>query len=723
MMGVFDFDSNENDKSEEGNPDQQGSSTVKRSNVALQGLTPRIIKEIFARIAQSPSNLEFTVKVSFMEIYMEKIRDLLYPSSDNLPIHEDKRGVYVKGIKEVYVSSLMETMEVLKIGTENRVVSSTNMNEQSSRSHSIFLISVFQKDTETGKGKVGKVYLVDLAGSEKVGKTGATGQTLEEAKKINKSLTALGMVINALTDSKSSHIPYRDSKLTRILQESLGGNSKTTLVINCSPSSFNDSETISTLRFGSRAKSIKNAATVNVELNPDELKSLLKKANLRIEKLKEHIKTLEEEVQRWRNGESVEASNAISLQLVDTAVSASIATIPSVLASPDSSTKTLEEEEFLRRENELSDLLSEKESLIDNLQQQVDSLQSQLTLLKDKEERSSKELKEVSEELNSVKLKLENISLEKKDFELTIESLKEENLKLSKENETTLDELTKLKLVQTEAKIDTIATPEKEVIKKDRTEQMMREMKSLSVENRLGPEIREQVQLDNLKADNESLSKEVKRLEDKNLKLEEELAELLDNAIDGEVSKQKNEENIKRFMAAIEQDYQEKFKSLEMQYKKELDVKRKAELSNVKVDTDDPVKLKQMIGQQVKDFNEIKTSLMKDLQNRCQKVVELEILLDETTEKYESELRKSNIKTYQKKLSLLERNLEQLTKSHKHQVELNSTLQRNLAIAEKKILNRNERIADLERVFMDLTKKMQTEQLEYLNSSSHLLIC
>jgi kinesin family protein 5 len=114
---------------------------------------------------------------------------------------------------------------------------------------------------------------------------------------------------------------------------------------------------------------------------------------------------------------------------------------------------------------------------------------------------------------------------------------------------------------------------------------------------------------------------------------------------------------------------------------------------------------------------------MKDLQNRCQKVVELEILLDETTEKYESELRKSNIKTYQKKLSLLERNLEQLTKSHKHQVELNSTLQRNLAIAEKKILNRNERIADLERVFMDLTKKMQTEQLEYLNSSSRILIC
>lgn len=126
------------------------------------------------------------------------------------------------------------------------------MNAESSRSHSIFILTISQKNTINGTTKTGKLYLVDLAGSEKVGKTGATGQTLEEAKKINKSLTTLGMVINALTDGKSHHIPYRDSKLTRILQESLGGNSRTTLIINASPSSFNDAETMSTLRFGVR---------------------------------------------------------------------------------------------------------------------------------------------------------------------------------------------------------------------------------------------------------------------------------------------------------------------------------------------------------------------------------------------------------------------------------------------------------------------------------------
>lgn len=223
-----------------------------------KGITPRIVEQIFSSIMSSPPTIEYTVRVSYMEIYMERIRDLLAPQNDNLPVHEEKnRGVYVKGLLEIYVSSVEEVFEVMKRGGAARAVAATNMNQESSRSHSIFVITVTQKNLETGSMKSGQLFLVDLAGSEKVGKTGASGQTLEEAKKINKSLSALGMVINALTDGKSSHIPYRDSKLTRILQESLGGNSRTTLIINCSPSSYNDAETLSTLRFGMRAKSIR----------------------------------------------------------------------------------------------------------------------------------------------------------------------------------------------------------------------------------------------------------------------------------------------------------------------------------------------------------------------------------------------------------------------------------------------------------------------------------
>ena len=139
-------------------------------------------------------------------------------------------------------------------GNDIRAVSSTNMNENSSRSHSIFIMTVIMNNITEKSAKSGKLYLVDLAGSEKISKTGVEGSRLEEAKNINGSLTALGKVINALTDGKSGHVPYRESKLTRVLQESLGGNTKTCLIITCSPSDFNDAESLSTVRFGNRAK-------------------------------------------------------------------------------------------------------------------------------------------------------------------------------------------------------------------------------------------------------------------------------------------------------------------------------------------------------------------------------------------------------------------------------------------------------------------------------------
>jgi kinesin family member 5 len=165
----------------------------------------------------------------------------------------------------------------MRQGNQNRSIAATNMNAESSRSHSIFIMTVTQNNLDDLSQKTGQLYLVDLAGSEKISKTGAAGQVLEEAKMINKSLSTLGMVIHALTDKKSTHIPYRDSKLTRILSESLGGNSKTCLVVTCSPHPYNDLETLSTLRFGSRARSIKNKPKVNREYTVGELKKLYEK--------------------------------------------------------------------------------------------------------------------------------------------------------------------------------------------------------------------------------------------------------------------------------------------------------------------------------------------------------------------------------------------------------------------------------------------------------------
>jgi kinesin family member 5 len=195
-------------------------------------------------------------------VYCEKIRDLLNPASDNLKMREDKNeGFFIQDVSEVFCVDKDSIIRVIETGKAHRATSPTLMNAESSRSHSILSILITQKVESTGRNRKGKIYLVDLAGSEKVSKTGAKGARLEEAKNINRSLTTLGMVINALCDG-SAHIPYRDSKLSRILQDSLGGNSKTTLIICCAPEERHSAETITTLRFGERAKKIKNNAKV-----------------------------------------------------------------------------------------------------------------------------------------------------------------------------------------------------------------------------------------------------------------------------------------------------------------------------------------------------------------------------------------------------------------------------------------------------------------------------
>ena len=268
------------------------------SNENNKGIIPRMIKHVFDYIHEQNSSSEFMLKVSMIEIYQEKIRDLLDISRVNLPIRQDSiKGIYVDGCSERYVGCPRDVLNALELGANNRVQAATNMNEHSSRSHSIFILTINQTNKKEGFSKIGKLYLVDLAGSEKISKSGATGFTIKEAEKINLSLTTLGRVIYNLTDGKSQHVPYRESKLTRVLQESLGGNSKTCLIITCSPSIYNESETLSTLRFGERAKKIKNKPKINKEVTVAELQKLiaqlkenLKKANARITQLENYIK-------------------------------------------------------------------------------------------------------------------------------------------------------------------------------------------------------------------------------------------------------------------------------------------------------------------------------------------------------------------------------------------------------------------------------------------------
>ena len=252
-----------------------------RDLVASAGVTPRVIFDIFDSIEKSPAEMQYTLEVTMVEIYMEKVRDLLDPSPEkaNLSIMTIDGQPVVVGATRQQIGSHSELFALLKRGNEARIVASTAMNDVSSRSHSIFSLKLTTLDARVGTRTQSILHLCDLAGSESVGKTNVGGLQLAEAGMINKSLCTLALVINKLTDTRKgagdAHIPYSSSMLTRILRASLGGNSKTALILTASPAEFNSQETLSTLRFGLRAKTIKQTAVLNVERTPAELRKTL----------------------------------------------------------------------------------------------------------------------------------------------------------------------------------------------------------------------------------------------------------------------------------------------------------------------------------------------------------------------------------------------------------------------------------------------------------------
>ncbi|GAW10320.1 kinesin heavy chain [Lentinula edodes] len=781
----------------------------------LKGIIPRITEQIFQSIVESDAHLEYMVKVSYMEIYLEKIRDLLAPQNDNLQVHEEKsKGVYVKNLSDYYVSSAREVYEIMRTGGAARVVSSTNMNAESSRSHSIFLITILQRNTESGAAKTGNLYLVDLAGSEKVGKTGASGQTLEEAKKINKSLSALGMVINALTDPKVKYIPYRDSKLTRILQESLGGNSRTTLIINCSPSSYNESETLSTLRFGIRAKSIKNSARVNAELSPAELKNLLTKAQSSNTGYQKYIAALEAELAIWRSGSQVEESEWATSAKAGAPASAapSTAAAPKAPTSPTPSTTASsrsmtpinpaieglrselgsrpqtptvlglekdEREDFLRRENELSDALAEKESALVTADKLVKELKEELTFLKEQEATVNKENKSMSSQLNELRLQVERLDYDNKEGVITIDILKEQNVDAKSELEELKKQISELKVSQKDA-----STEDKEKRKQEKMALMMAKFDAQGTFSEKDEQLRSLLaKLDTIDTDgsaltsddltairrqltegqslvrdtidrlrqsqeeNELITRRRDELESRVATLETEYEELLEKTIhDEETSNVDLAESMADFKNKLEAQYAAKRDAHASEVS---DLKQQIELKanevrtlNASIDSlksvneelkrafavtsagieggknlaesaQDLERTRKAINVQLAEFDGVKKSLMRDLQNRCEKVVELEIQLDEIKEQYNNVIRNSNSKAQQKKMAFLERNLEQLTVVQKQLVDQNSTLKKEAGIAERKLLARNERIQNLEALLQDADRRLSVQNQKF----------
>ncbi|KAL8096263.1 hypothetical protein AgCh_037283 [Apium graveolens] len=274
------------------------------------GIIHQAVNDVFRNI-QMITDREFLIRVSYMEIYNEEINDLFSVENNKLPIHESlERGIFVAGLREEIVNSAEQVFDLIQSGEVNRHFGETNMNVRSSRSHTIFRMVIESKGNDSSSNfddaiRVSVLNLVDLAGSERIAKTGAGGVRLKEGKYINKSLMVLGNVINKLSDSakQRGHIPYRDSKLTRILQPALGGNAKTSIICTVAPEEVHIEETKGTLQFASRAKRITNRVQVN-EILTDA--ALLKRQKLEIEELRNklqgsHAGVLEQEVLKLRN--------------------------------------------------------------------------------------------------------------------------------------------------------------------------------------------------------------------------------------------------------------------------------------------------------------------------------------------------------------------------------------------------------------------------------------
>ncbi|CAJ1059787.1 kinesin-like protein KIF1A isoform X18 [Xyrichtys novacula] len=285
-----------------------------------QGIIPLLCEDLFTKINDNTDNsMSYSVEVSYMEIYCERVRDLLNPKNKgNLRVREHPlMGPYVEDLSKLAVTSYNDIQDLMDSGNKARTVAATNMNETSSRSHAVFNIIFTQKrhdaETDNTSEKVSKISLVDLAGSERADSTGAKGTRLKEGANINKSLTTLGKVISALAEVDSgsnknkkkkkveSFIPYRDSVLTWLLRENLGGNSRTAMVAALSPADINYDETLSTLRYADRAKQIRCNAVINEDPN-----------NRLVRELKEEVSRLKELLYAQGLGDIIEMTNAMT---------------------------------------------------------------------------------------------------------------------------------------------------------------------------------------------------------------------------------------------------------------------------------------------------------------------------------------------------------------------------------------------------------------------------
>ena len=440
-----------------------------RAVAEMRGIIPNSFAHIFGAIAKAEGETRFLVRVSYLEIYNEEVRDLLgKDQTQRLEVKERPDvGVYVKDLSAFVVNTADDMDRIMTIGNKNRAVGATNMNAHSSRSHAIFSVTIecSEKGIDGNQHvRMGKLHLVDLAGSERQTKTGATGQRLKEATKINLSLSTLGNVISALVDGKSSHIPYRNSKLTRLLQDSLGGNSKTVMIANIGPADYNYDETISTLRYANRAKNIKNKA----KINEDPKDALLRQFQEEIKELKKQLEegiTNEDDISD-EDAEIIEKDGKKYKSKKDKR-KVSKEKMSEIQQKIEEDRKLLEEKKDLEEEqrNKIKESLDEKESELKKYQEEMDQLSQKLAAIEKKIIVGGENLLEKAEEqerlLEESASELEKRKQHEEELRKALEEKEQERLDIEEKYSSLQEEITgktkKLKkcwMMYTQAKIE-----------------------------------------------------------------------------------------------------------------------------------------------------------------------------------------------------------------------------------------------------------------------------
>ena len=378
------------------------------------GIIPRMICTVFDYIDLAEEKIEFLIKVSFFDIYMEKIFDLLNPLGNDLKLKKGKKGVYIDNLREVFTTCDFDIHELIRVGLKNKINRDNLHPGRTNASHTIFSLTIQQTASEH-ICKIGKLYLVDLAGSEKIHSD--TPTNADRQKSVYTSLTNLGIVINALAEKNNSFIPYRNSLLTRILQESLGGNSKTILIITCSPSPLNVEETLSSLRFATRVKAIKNYPIINREYSILELKHQFHQKLEQLQILNKKLKLLESQRQTYNRNKRLSLK---TISVEEDIIKDSFDYTELMQEIEDIKSRIIEQEELKKKlEMEIESINFSIQELerINNTQQDV------LQRLEHKSNQLDNELKEAENILESVLACVEPLDFENESINDKIEDI------------------------------------------------------------------------------------------------------------------------------------------------------------------------------------------------------------------------------------------------------------------------------------------------------------